>query len=219
MDAAADDRLRSAALVGVALAALAVGGWWWRAAAPVSTAGSAGPSAATPTVGPTVSTALERAMVAAPPDARVTVRLDSETGEVIERQSSSGVSIDPATGMVGTVDGVPGELFSQPDPSGGLPLFKETIWREERELTPGQGVTRQSTDDGSRYLLQYRCTRPGTMVVTSTGAAIAGRPRIDCDGTMASAEVLTGGGRFRVSLSAVGDGPIDVQVQLVALPR
>ncbi|MEV4659016.1 hypothetical protein [Micromonospora sp. NPDC049301] len=214
MDAAADDRLRAVALVGVALAALAVGGWWWRAAAPAPTARPAPtPTARLDEVGPGDGTP------SGVPDVRRTVRLETETGEAVRAGETSTVWIDPETGMVTDLDGPAGEFLYQPDPSGGLPLFTETIWREQRELTPGQGVTRQSTDDGARYLLQYRCTRPGTLVVTSTGAEIAGPPRIDCDGTTASADVLPGGGPFRVSLSAVGDKSIDVQAQLVALPR
>ncbi|MEV7330726.1 hypothetical protein [Micromonospora sp. NPDC093244] len=209
----ADDRLRSAVLVGVALAALAVGGWWWHAAAPVPAAGSAEPSV-TPSVERTVSTVLERALAGAEPGARVTVRVDDQTGAAVRLPSSPGVVIDPATGAITDVMGDAG-VFS---PGRDLPTFRDTIWQEVRELAPGQGVTRQSADDGSRYLLQYRCTRPGTLVVTSTGAEIAGPPRIDCDGATVSAEVLPGGGPFRVSLSAVGDQPIDVQVQLVGLP-
>ncbi|MEW2141269.1 hypothetical protein AB0869_00450 [Micromonospora vinacea] len=219
MDATADDRLRSAVLFGAAVAVLVVGGWWWRAAAPASTAGAAVPSAAVPSVGPSVSTPLDRLLVQElaqeEPDERVTVRLDPNTGEVLRVRSGSRVVLDPATGSITDIEGDPAVLF----PAGELPSFQETIWREERELAPGQGLTRQAGNDGGgRYLLQYRCTRPGTMAVTSTGAEIVGQPRIDCDGTVANAEVLPGGGPFRVSLSAV-DRPIDIQAQLVALPR
>ncbi|WP_410814616.1 hypothetical protein [Micromonospora sp. 067-2] len=203
----ADDRLRSAVLVGVTLAVVAVGGWWWWAAAPVPTAGSAGP----PTAEPSVSTETEGALASGVPDARVMMRLDDVTGDAVR------AVVDPATGAITDIQGDPSMLF----PAGDLPLFHQTIWREQRELTPGQGVTRQSTsaNDGARYLLQYRCTRPGTLAVTSTGAEITGPPRIDCDGTIASAEVMPGSGPFRVSLSAIGGQPIDVQAQLVALPR
>ncbi|MBM0235584.1 hypothetical protein JNW91_29715 [Micromonospora sp. STR1_7] len=211
----ADDRLRSAVLVGVTLAALAVGGWWWRAAAPAPMAGPADPSVGTPTAGPTVSTALERLLASAAPDTRVTLRME---GERIVGGGPTGVTIDPETGMVTEIDGAAAGTFYQPDPTGGLPRFGQTTWREQRELAPGEGLIRQSGDDGSRYLLQYRCTRPGTLAVTSTGAEIAGPPRIDCDGATASAEVRPGGGPFRVSLSAVGDQRIDVEAQLVALP-
>lgn len=140
--------------------------------------------------------------------------MDPKTGAVIRVESRPWAVVDPATGSISDIEGDPAVLF----PAGDLPPFNETIWREERELAPGQGLTRQAGNDGARYLLQYRCTRPGTMAVTSTGAEIVGRPRIDCDGTIATAEVLPGGGPFRVSLTAV-DRPIDIQAQLVALPR
>ncbi|MGC4836427.1 hypothetical protein ACLQ3D_18205 [Micromonospora vinacea] len=215
MDVTADDRLRSVVLFGAAVAVLVAGGWWWRAAAPASTAGTAVPSAAAvPSVGPSISTPMERLLAEEEPDERVTVRMDPNTGEVLRVRKDSHVVLDPATGSITDIEGDPAVLF----PAGELPSFQMTIWREERELAPGQDVTRQASDDGSRYLLQYRCTRPGTLAVTSDEAKINGQPRIDCDGTVANAEVLPGGGPFRVSLSAV-DRPIVIQAQLVALPR
>jgi hypothetical protein len=210
MDGVANDRVPSAVLVVVALAALAVGGWWWRAAAPAPVAGRAGP----PAVTPSVSSELERLVAGAAPQERVTIRVDPQRGETVRVGGDPHVVIDRETGAItGLEDGV-GVLV----PGSDLPLFRETIWREQRQLMPGEDRTRQASDDGSRYLLQYRCTRPGTLAVTSIGAEIGGPPRIDCDGALASAVVLPVGGPFRVSLSAVGDGPIDVQAQLVVLP-
>ncbi|MEU5913413.1 hypothetical protein [Micromonospora sp. NPDC047527] len=214
MDAEVGHRLRSAVLAGVVVAALVVGGWWWRAAAPHPTEGSARPSTAEPSEQPTVSTALERVLASGAPDGPVRVRIDPETGEVSEVQTRPRVVIDPATGMITDVEGTPGDSFR----SGDLPMFKATIWRERKELTSGRGVTRQSADDGVRHLLQYRCTRPGTLVVAVTGADMTGPSRIDCDGTIATAEVFPTGGPIRVSLSTAGERPIDVQAQLVALP-
>jgi len=215
VDATADDRLRSVMLFGAAAAVLVVGGWWWRAAAPVSTAGTAVPSAAAvPSVGPSVSTPLERLIAAeAEPEERITARMDPDTGEVIRVRGGPHAVIDPATGSITDIEGDPAALFAP----GDLPPFKETIWREERDLAPGQEVTREAGNHGARYLLQYKCTRPGTMAVTSDEAKINGPLRIDCDGMTAHAEVLPFGGPFRVSLSAV-DRPIDIQAQLVALP-
>ncbi|MEU8425431.1 hypothetical protein AB0C15_31615 [Micromonospora sp. NPDC048835] len=214
MDATADDRLRSVVLFGAAVAVLVAGGWWWRSAAPASTAGAAASPTATPSAERSVSTPLERLIVAEEPEERITARMDPDTGEVVRVQSSPWAEVDPVTGSITDIEGDPEALF----PAGDLPPFRETIWREQRELAPGQGLTRQASNDGARYLLQYRCTRPGTLVVTSTGAEIVGEPRIDCDGAIASAEVRPGSGPFRVSLSAVGR-PIDIEVQLVALPR
>ncbi|MFI6784110.1 hypothetical protein [Micromonospora sp. NPDC050276] len=214
MDATSDDRLRSLVLFGAAVAVLVVGGWWWHSAAPASTVGAASSRTAMPSAAQSVSTPLERALAGAEPDERVTVRMDSNTGEVLRVRSGPRAVIDPATGSITDIKGDPAVLF----PAGDLPPFQQTIWREERALAPGDEVSRRAGDDGARYLLQYRCTRPGTMVVTSAGAGIVGRSRIDCDGMIANAEVLPGGGPFRVSLSAV-DRPIDIQAQLVALPR
>ncbi|MET7706656.1 hypothetical protein [Micromonospora sp. NPDC005413] len=214
MDPTADDRLRSAVLFGAAVAVLAVGGWWWQAAAPTPTPGSAGPVSAMPSAGPTVSTAMERALAAGEPDARVTILVDGE-GEVIRMRDAPRVTIDPATGSISDIEGDPSALFEE----GDLPAFRETVWRERFELVPGQTVARQAAGGDSRQLLQYRCTRPGTMLVTISGAGLAGPARVDCDGTIATAEVLAHGRPFRLSLATVGDSEIDVEAQLVTLPR
>ncbi|MBM7491304.1 hypothetical protein JOD64_002526 [Micromonospora luteifusca] len=206
MDPTTDDRLRSVVLVGVTVAALVAGGWWWRAAAPTPAASSARPPAATPSVEPTVSS-LERLLPSTEPDDSVTFRVDPETGEVLEIRRPTR-TFDPQVGAT----------LGTGDAPGDLPVFEGTIWRQQGELIPGQDVTRQSTNDGARYLLQYRCTRPGAMMVTSTGAAIAGPSHIDCDGTMATAEVLPAGGPIRVSLTALGDHPIDAEAQLFVMP-
>ncbi|MFG1870086.1 hypothetical protein [Micromonospora arborensis] len=201
MDPTADERLRSAVMFGAAVAVLAVGGWWWRAAAPTSAASSARPPAAEPSVEPSVSTALERALVSSEPDgSSVTFRVDPETGEVVELRRPTSLSLGAE------------------DAPGDLPVFEGTIWRQQGELVPGQDVTRQSANDGGRYQLQYRCTRPGAMMVTSTGAEILGPSRIDCDGGATLAEVAPTGGPIRVSLSAVGDKPVDAEAQLFAAP-
>ncbi|PWR05267.1 hypothetical protein DKT68_27850 [Micromonospora acroterricola] len=212
MDAAADDRLRSAALVGVALAALAVGGWWWRAADPAPT----GQAAPTPTHDDETGAAGATLPVA--PEVRRTVQLDTETGEVVRAKEGLTLWIDPETGTITDFDGPAGELSFQAGPAGELPRFSETIWRERATLTPGESVIRQSADDGGRYLLQYRCTRPGAMLLVVTGARLTGPSRIDCDGTVGTAEVNAIGGPIRVSLSTAGEEPVDAEAQFVALP-
>ncbi|WCN81211.1 hypothetical protein [Micromonospora sp. LH3U1] len=208
MDPTADDRLRSAVLFGAAMAVLAVGGWWWHAAAPAPTAGPATPPTVVPSAEQTVSTALDRAVAAGSPDARGTVYLFGQD-EVVRTE------IDPATGMITDIEGDPAALFFE----GDLPDFRETLWRERTALAPGQRIVRQAAGGDSRQLLQYRCTRPGTMVVTISGAGFTGPFEIDCDGAVASAEVLSYGKPFRVSLSPAGDREIDVEAQLVTLPR
>ncbi|MEO3772329.1 hypothetical protein [Micromonospora sp. B9E7] len=219
MQATTDDRLRSAVLVGAAVAVLAAGVGWWRAAAPAATAGSAGPSTVAPrvgpTVGPSVSTALERALVTrVVPGERLTMRVD-DAGEVVSVPRGFWAEIDPETGMIADIVGDPGDLVFQ----GGLLTFRETVWRERAALAPGEGVVRQSAGSNARLLLQYRCTRPGGLTVTIVGAGLAGPSEIDCDGTVVSARVLSRGRPFRVSLSATGEREIDVEAQLVELPR
>ncbi|GAB3951429.1 hypothetical protein [Micromonospora vulcania] len=218
MEMAADDRLRSAVLVGVTLTALAVGGWWWRAEAP-TTAGSARQPTAEPAVTPTVSTALDRALVVTS-DSGFTARVDGETGEIIRLEGDQVVSIvDPATGLTRGVIEAPDEPSSRADPSSELSAFSATIWRERTTLTPGESVIRQSAGEaGNRYLLQVRCTHPGTMLLVVTGARTTGPSRIDCDGRVETAEVTPIGGPIRVSLSTTGTRPVDAEAQLVELP-
>ncbi|MET8349644.1 MULTISPECIES: hypothetical protein [unclassified Micromonospora] len=212
MDAAADDRLRSAALVGVALAALAVGGWWWRAAAPAATA----QPAPTPTVRPD-EIGPGSGTPSGVPDVRRTVQLDSETSVIAREGETSSVWIDPETGRITDLDGPADEFVSQGDPADGLPGFSATIWRERATLTPGKSVIREASGDGGRYLLQYRCTRPGGMLVVVTGARLTGPSRIDCDGALNMADVDAIGGPIRVSLSTAGEEPVDVEAQFVEL--
>ncbi|MET8039646.1 hypothetical protein ABZU25_02130 [Micromonospora sp. NPDC005215] len=211
MDATADERLRSAVLFGATVAVLVAGGWWWHVAAPSPVARPAG-AAATPAVVSSVSTALDRAVVRS---GEVRVRVDAETGEVVRALDAPRAMIDPATGEITDIEGDPSWLFFQ----GELPSFRDTIWRERMALVPGQRVVRQAGGGDSRQLLQYRCTRPGTLLVTLFDAELVGPSEIDCDGTTTSAQVLSHGNPFRVSLSTVGLREIDVEAQLVALPR
>ncbi|MBM0275647.1 hypothetical protein [Micromonospora tarensis] len=208
MDVTADDRLRSVVLYGAAVIVLAVGGWWWRAAAPAPTAGPVAASTASSTVRPSVSTELDRALTAGAPAERLRMQVDG-TGAIVRAE------IDPATGQITDIEGDPSWLFFQ----GELPAFRETIWREQTTIVPGQRVVREASGGEPRQVLQYRCTRPGTLLVTVAEAELAGPSEIDCDGMTTSAQVLAHGRPFRVSLSTVGVREIDVEAQLVTLPR
>ncbi|MEU7754552.1 hypothetical protein [Micromonospora sp. NPDC049171] len=211
MDAMADERLRSAVLFGATVAVLVAGGWWWRSAAPSPVAGPAG-ATATPAVGPSVSTPLDRALVRG---GELTARVDGETGAAVRAVDAPRAVIDPANGTIIDIEGDPSWLFFR----GELPSFRETIWRERTVLAPGQRVVRQAGGGDSRYLLQYRCTRPGTLSVTVFDGELAGPSEIDCDGTITTTEVLSHGRPFRVALSTVGVREIDVEAQVVGLPR
>ncbi|MEU7677850.1 hypothetical protein AB0C42_23920 [Micromonospora taraxaci] len=211
MRATTDDRLRSAVLWGAAVAVLVAGGGWWHAAAPAPTAVPAGP----PTAAPSEPTPLDRALVTSiEPGERLTVRLD-DSGDIVSVPRGFWAEIDAATGVVTGVEGNPGRIFFR----DGLPAFRETVWRERAALAPGERMVRQSAEGAARLLLQYRCTRPGSLTVTVVGAGLAGPSEIDCDGTVANARVLSHGRPFRVALSATGEREVDVEAQLVELPR
>ncbi|MEU7654724.1 hypothetical protein [Micromonospora taraxaci] len=208
MRATTDDRLRSAVLWGAAVAVLAAGGGWWHAAAPAPTAG---PS----TAAPSEPVPLDRPLVTSvEPGERFTIRFD-ESGEIVSGPQGFWAEIDAATGVVTGVEGNPGRIFFR----DGLPAFRETVWRERAALAPGERMVRQSAEGAARLLLQYRCTRPGSLTVTVVGAGLAGPSEIDCDGTVANARVLSHGRPFRVALSATGEREVDVEAQLVELPR
>ncbi|MFG1916472.1 hypothetical protein [Micromonospora sp. NPDC048898] len=209
MDVTAEERLRSAVLFGATVAVLVAGGWWWRSAAPSPVAEPAGATTA-PAVGPSVSTPLDRALVRG---GELTARVDGEA--VVRAVDAPRAVVDPANGKIIDIEGDPSWLFFR----GELPSFRETIWRERTVLVPGQRVVRQAGGGDSRYLLQYRCTRPGNLSVTVFGGELAGPSEIDCDGTITTTEVLPHGRPFRVSLSTVGVREIDVEAQLVGLPR
>ncbi|MGC4811363.1 hypothetical protein ACLQ29_12645 [Micromonospora sp. DT228] len=211
MGATVDERLRSAVLFGATVAVLVAGGWWWRSAAPSPVSPPAGATVA-PAVGPSVSTPLDRALVRG---GELTARVGGETGAVVRAVDVPRAVIDPASGEITDIEGDPSWLFFQ----GELPAFRETIWQERAVLVPRQRVVRQAGGGDSRYLLQYRCTRLGTLSVTVFEAESAGPSEIDCDGTITSAEVFSHGRPFRVSLSTVGVREIDFEAQLVGLPR
>ncbi|MFF0150848.1 hypothetical protein [Micromonospora sp. NPDC005203] len=211
MDATAEGRLRSTVLFGATVAVLVAGGWWWRSAAPSPLAGPAG-AATAPAVGPSVSTPLDLPLVRG---GGLTARVDGETGAVVRAVDIPRAVLDPASGEIIDIEGDPSWLFFQ----GELPSFRETIWQERAVLVPRQRIVRQAGGGDSRYLLQYRCTRPGTLSVTVFEAESAGPSEIDCDGVITSAEVLSGGRPFRVTLSTGGVHEIDIEAQLVGLPR
>ncbi|MFG1840912.1 hypothetical protein [Micromonospora sp. NPDC049175] len=211
MGTTVDERLRSAVLFGATVAVLVGGGWWWRSAAPSPVTRLPG-AAVTPIAGPGVSSSLARVLVRGD---EVTARVDGETGAVDRAVNVPRAVIDPGSGEILDIEGDPSWLFFL----GGLPSFRETIWREQKTLVPGQRVVRQGGGGDSRYLLQYRCTRPGTLMVTVFDAELDGPSEIDCDGTTTGAQLFSHGRPFRVSLSTVGVREIDVEAQLVGLPR
>ncbi|MGC5017477.1 hypothetical protein [Micromonospora sp. DT47] len=198
MSVEAGDRLRGGVLAGAALFALVAGGWWWRAAAPATgPAPAAGSTPPSPDRGAPDPAGVLDGVLAASPDSAVRIRVDQD-GRIVES------TVLP--------DG-PG------DPDLGLPRFTDTMWRERLVLVPGQPPERrESPPDGVRHLLQYRCTGDGELLIAVVHAPYLDTSQTACDGELGSlvlpdAEVAT-----RLDLSAVGPGPIEAEVQLVALP-
>ncbi|MEU5937648.1 hypothetical protein ABZ807_00445 [Micromonospora sp. NPDC047548] len=191
------DRLRGGVLAGAALLALVAGGWWWRANAPATgpdrAAGASRPSPSPDRSPSDPRRALEEALVASP-GTTVRVRIDSETGRIID-----------ATGM-------PGD-----DSEVGLPLFADTLWRERLTLVPGgEPVRRDSIADGARHMVQYRCTGDGELLISIVHAPSTDTSRTTCDGELGSLELPDPEASTRIDLSAVA-GRIEVEAQLVVL--
>ncbi|NJP35782.1 hypothetical protein [Micromonospora thermarum] len=95
----------------------------------------------------------------------------------------------------------------------------DVVWRSRATITPGDGLIRRSyARDGDRYLLQFRCTGPGELLIVIDGARYAGPMTSGCGGPVTTATEVTGvGGPVQISLSTVNDQPVRVAAQLVAL--
>ncbi|QGN46506.1 hypothetical protein ACN26Y_09515 [Micromonospora sp. WMMD558] len=188
-------RLRGAVLAVAALALLAAGGAWWTARAPALAATAAGDGSRT----------------AAGPPGR-SVILDPRTGIPLP-------VADPATGRLappGWPRPTPGTVVERVDDP--LPSA-DVVWRGRATITPDNGLIRRSyARDGDRYLLQFRCTGPGELLIVIDGARYAGPLTSGCGGPVTTATEVTGvGGPVQISLSTVNEQPVRVEAQLVAL--
>ncbi|MFG1889501.1 hypothetical protein ACGFIR_16715 [Micromonospora sp. NPDC049051] len=230
-----DDRLRTAVLAAVGLAALVGGGWWWQAEAP-RTGLVADSSGGSPAVQPE---ARVRAVVPAErsgqsvnfwlvdpgsgvafrtdPRSGVTVRVDPGTGAVVQVDPRGGAAArvgagDPETRRAGS---------GRRQDSGGrraLDSFPDTVWSVQGLLRPTGGIVKQaSAERGARHLLQYRCVGPGELLIVVDGAWAADPITSACDGSVTATEVTGRGGPFQVSLSSANAEPLRVEAQLVAL--
>lgn len=189
------DRLRGLALVVAASAVLAGGGAWWTLHAPVT----AGPPEA-------ASRADD-----GPSDRRVD--LDVRSGVPVH-------VVDPATGRV-TVSAGNGrppaarvEGVDESSPATGV------VWRVRTTITAEEGLVRRSyARNGDRYLLQFRCTGPGELLIVVDGARYAGPLTSGCAGSVTTVTEVTGvGGPVQVSLSTVNEQPVRVAAQLMVAP-
>jgi hypothetical protein len=218
----ADDRLRTAVLVVVGLAALVGGGWWWQAEAPRT-----GPVTATPSAGPGAGARLD-----APPEAHVRFVVPEGSGRptsfwLVDPSSGAAFRTDPTTGTTTVrmdVD-VPeprrllDRLLDERARGGTLDSYPDPVWTARAVLSRAEGLVRQaSAESGVRHLLQYRCVGPGRLLIVIDGARAADPITSACDGSVTSTEVIGRGGPFRVSLSSANAERLRVEAQLVALP-
>ncbi|MEU4644233.1 hypothetical protein [Micromonospora sp. NPDC023814] len=217
--AAAGDRLRAAVLAGSALTALVAGGWWWQAGAPAT-----GPVAGAPPP----SAQSRSGYVPGSSDAIVSSRVALDGQEVVsvwslpgDRDGGATFRVDPRTGAAFRVDsGGRAGVRVDPEPRrlGRLP---NTIWRERATLgrENGRVVKQAAGEAATRFLLEYRCTGPGELlVVLERIRAAVPFPTVGCDGSVVSIELTAVGGPFRVSLSTADAEPLRVEAQLVGLP-
>ncbi|MFI7647600.1 hypothetical protein ACIBTZ_16175 [Micromonospora sp. NPDC049460] len=235
--AAAGDRLRAAVLAGSALTALVAGGWWWQTSAPVTgpAAGAPAPSAQSRYV-PGNGDAIVSSMVTVDGEGGVsvwalpgdrdggaTVQVDPRTGAAfrVEPRTGAAFRVDPLTGAAFRVDSG-GRAGVRVDPEAPrLGRLPNTIWRERATLgrENGRVVKQAAGEAATRFLLEYRCTGPGELlVVLERVRAAVPVPMVGCDGSVVSIELTAAGGPFRVSLSTADAEPLRVDAQLVGLP-
>ncbi|MEU5949853.1 hypothetical protein ABZ793_30470 [Micromonospora sp. NPDC047465] len=226
---AAGGRLRAAVLAGSALTALVAGGWWWQTGAPAT-----GPAAGAPAP----SAQSRSGYVPGTGDPIVSSRVTVDGEGVVSVWSLPGdsdggatVGVDPRTGAAFRVDPLTGAAFRvdsggragvRVDPEARrLGRLPNTIWRERATLgRENSRVVKQAAGEAAtRFLLQYRCTGPGELlVVLERIRAAVPFPTVGCDGTVVSIELTAVGGPFRVSLSTADAEPLRVDAQLVGLP-
>ncbi|SCL60838.1 hypothetical protein [Micromonospora peucetia] len=216
----ADDRLRTAVLAMVGLAALVGGGWWWQAEAPRT-----GPVATVPSAAPEVG-----ARLGAPPEARVRFVVPEGSGRPVsfwvDPSSGAAYRTDPNTGATVRTDVDVREprrllagLLDERARTRRLDSYPDPVWTAQAVLSPPQGLVRHAAaEGGARHLLQYRCVGPGELLIVIDGARAADPITSACDGSVHSTEVVGRGGPFQVSLSSANAERLRVEAQLVAIP-
>ncbi|MFY1704709.1 MULTISPECIES: hypothetical protein [Micromonospora] len=132
-------------------------------------------------------------------------------------RTSQVVTVDPGTGQV--VDGPRRVLVYDGYPGVGLARFAETVWRDRVTIRPDDPVRWDfDSREGRRYLLQYRCTGAGQLVVWASRGRASEAERSTCDGSLTGLELSGEGRRLRLRLAVSGPAPAEVQIQLVTLP-
>ncbi|MEV2238935.1 hypothetical protein [Micromonospora sp. NPDC049891] len=200
MDVDVTHRLRGALLAAVGVAALILGGWWWRVQAPEVPSGGdvapGGSSAATYWRENQVTGEIVREH----PGATATLLVDAHTGAVV---GASGGPVDP----VGTTR-----------PGGTRTSGAELVWTEQVRLSSGGAVVRQTRmGSGERHLLRLSCTGPGELLIAVSGARSAAPMTVACDGGLVMMELTGTGAPARLSFSPAGSQPVQVEARLIAL--
>ncbi|SCL20899.1 hypothetical protein GA0070616_2134 [Micromonospora nigra] len=235
MDVDVARRARGAVLTVAGLLAVAGGGSWWQANAPVpassvdiATAGlrfvpAVPRSAVEPDGGPAGGG------VPAGPHRSEVWEVDPATGETTrtgfgdeQPDAADGSGVPGArSGEVWQVDPRTGEaLLADPlERTLGMARLPNTLWTERAPLTPRNEITRQvRARDGDRLLLEFRCAGRGWLTVRVEGGRTAREQhRVSCDGRVTGAEVVGAGTWVLVGLSSETAG-VEVEAQLVALP-
>lgn len=192
MGVTADDRVRGALLAGLALAALAVGGWWWRQAVPAT--------------GPVPAALASAPATPAPP----------------APESALGVVIDESDGqIIGSTEADPDEpvVIHQESGAPQETMIPHVVWQDRSHLEAGQDpLVRQTTPSpGARYLLMAGCTGPGKLSVTFSGSSGDGPGQpVTCSGPPLIVTLVASGGPLAVRF-AVTDGEVDLDARLSAL--
>ncbi|GAA0378377.1 hypothetical protein GCM10009541_21090 [Micromonospora gifhornensis] len=199
MDVDAISRLRGALLVGIGVAALALGGWWWRAEAPAS-----------PPAGERTEVASEDAVWQAD---RSRFRQEPGTSSSIVIESTTGtVLVDPHTGQV---------IGSVAESDAGRGAGRGTarhaaVWTERASLNAGTALARESRlDRDERNVLVFSCTGPGELLVTVVGARAGDPLTAACDGTVITTEMVGTGANVTVLFSTAGAAPLQLVARLV----
>ncbi|SBT48842.1 hypothetical protein [Micromonospora auratinigra] len=184
-----DDRVGTALLAGLTVAALVTGGWWWHESAP-----RLGP--VDPSPGPTPGAFGDR-------DVKV---VDPATGRVLRtvpaRPKEPLVLFEDADGAAA----VPLEAG-------------DDLWHDRSHLEPGQPpVVRQTNPSaGLKYALTVRCTGTGSVAFEATGTPGDEPPAsVECGYGAAVSVLEAAGGPLRVRFRAEGGGA-DLDARLAEL--
>lgn len=191
-------RLRGALLVGVGVAALALGGWWWRVEAPASPPAGDRLGESSLREDPVDWTTFRQE-----PGASSSIVLDSATGAVL---------VDPRTGqVVGSV------VESDAGRGAGRDAGRRAVvWTERASLSAGTALAREARiGRDERKLLIFSCTGPGELLVTVIGARAADPLTVGCDGTVITTEMTGTGANVTVSFSTAGAASLQLVARLI----